>query len=172
MTRTVVFVAVASALLAPATLVAKGATTLIELHSPALAAPIHSTDARVQEFEVWSGPGVNDVAVADAEGFIANWKAGAVDPPRDLRRYDVLFYTASCAAQDPSCGNPLLSYIVTYAIDPATRQGYVYFPGESETLYAINGPSIYRGREVEGRWFRTTTTWDAFATPLIASAAR
>ena len=79
----------------------------------------------------------------------------------------MLFYTASCASQDPSCGNPLLSYVVTYAIDPATRQGYVYFPGESETLYAINGPSIYRGRGVEGRWFRTTTTWDTFAATLI-----
>jgi hypothetical protein len=172
MTRAVVLVAVASALLAPATIAAKGATTLIELRSPALAAPIRTTDARVQEFEVWSGPGVNNVAVSDAEGFIANWKAGAVAAPRDLQRYDVLFYTASCPAQDPGCGDPLLSYVVTYGLDPKTKQGYVYFPSEAETLFAINGPSIYRGRDVEGRWFRTTTTWDAFVAPLIASAAR
>jgi hypothetical protein len=172
MTRAVALAVVVSTLLAPATIVAKGATTLIELRSPALTAPIRTTDAKVREFNIWSGPGVNDVAVADAEGFIANWKAGAVDAPRDLQRYDVLFYTDSCATPGPGCDDHLLIYVVTYAIDPATRQGYVYIPGAGETLYAINGPSIYRGRDVEGRWFLTTTTWDAFATPLVASAVR
>jgi hypothetical protein len=174
MTRNVgvTIAALVCVLLAPVILAAKGTTTLIELRSRALAEPIRITDAKVREFDVWSGPGVNGVAVADAVGFIADWKAGTVAAPPDLQRYDVLFYTASCASPGPGCDDHLLSYVVTYGIDPATRQGYVYFPGETETLYAINGPSIYRGRDVEGRWFRTTTTWDAFATPLIASAAR
>jgi hypothetical protein len=38
---------------------AKGDMVLIELKGKALSAPIKITDAKIQEFNVWAGPGVN-----------------------------------------------------------------------------------------------------------------
>jgi hypothetical protein len=152
---------------------AKGPTVRIELRAPALGAPMASNDPGVRDFDVWSGPGTSSrsagVTVAGTEGFIANWKAGAVAaPPPGSVRYDALFY-AGCAEPGPGCDHPTLVYVVTYAVDTVSGRGYVYFPGHNETLYAINGVSIYRGPDVEGRWFQATTAWDDFVRPLIAS---
>lgn len=172
MTRVLAVALVVSVLFAPAGVAAKGTTMAVELRSPALAAPIMSHDAQVRTFEVWSGPGTASNGVPGTEGFIANWKAGSVTAPLpDLPRYDALFFTG-CEVESPSCGGLILVYVVTYVVDPATRQGYVYIPGETETLYAINGNSIFRGSAIEGRWFRATPAWDSFAATLLSNAAR
>jgi hypothetical protein len=173
MTRALAAGLVLTALLSPAVLSAKWDTALIELRAPTLVTPIRSSETPVREFNVWSGMGTNQLALQEAEGFIANWKAGPIaEPGHDLPRYDVLFYGSECAAAASGCiDHYTLTYVVTYAHDSLTGRGYVYFPGSNETLFAINGPSIWRGPTVEGRWFRTTTTWDRFAATLLGGVA-
>jgi hypothetical protein len=112
--------------------------------------------------------GTQQLTLANAEGFIADWKAGPIEEPaRTLPRYDVLFYGSNCAAPAPGC-DYTLTYVVTYVHDLAMRRGYVYFPAPNETLFAINGSSISRGPTVEGRWFRTTTAWNTFSAARLA----
>jgi hypothetical protein len=172
MTRVLMATLVFAAFLAPASLSAKFETVLIELRAPTLAGPVRSTDPLVRQFDVWSGMGTGRLTLAQAEGFIADWKAGPIaEPARGLPRYDVLFYGAGCSEPGPACdGHYTLTYVVIYVRDSATGRGYVYFPGPGETLAAINGPSIYRGPTVEGRWFRTTSAWDIFAATMLTGA--
>ena len=59
-------------------------------------------------------------------------------------------------------------YVVSYANDPATGQGFVYLPGKGEELFASNAFLIYRG--VEGNWFLATGEWTNVVGPLIEKA--
>ena len=150
---------------------AKGAMVRIEIRSAALAEWIAITDPNIQGFHVWSGPGVNNVPVADAEGFIANWKGGAVpNPPARAPRYELSWYAACHAGANCRSTQPSLVYVVVYARDPSTGDGYVYLPGKGEPSYDLNVTSIYRG--VEGHWFRTTESWDRFVDPFVARSRR
>ncbi|MCB1021896.1 MAG: hypothetical protein KDC27_18330, partial [Acidobacteria bacterium] len=99
--------------------------------------------------------GVRVDGVEQEEGFIINWRDGAVsDRPAGLAQYEVLFYVESKS-------EPKLAYRVLYEHDPATGAGYVYLPPVE-----VNQGAIYRG--VEGNWFRSNGEWeeairDAFA---------
>ena len=152
---------------------AKGDMVLIEVKAKSLRAPIKITDTKIQEFNVWAGPGVNGVGLREAEGFVADWKKGVVaEPPAGLERYELSFY-AGCVT-DPRCLGeyPTLVYVVTYAYAPSSEHGFIYLPGKGEPLYNLNGGTIYHGAQVDGHWFFATESWETFVRPLIAKAKR
>jgi hypothetical protein len=155
-------------LMAPAAAWAKGDMVLIEIRGGNLTAPLKITDPKIQEFSVWAGPGVNGSTVENAEGFIADWRKGAVAQPADgVPRYELSFY-AGCRTA-PSClgETPILVYVVSYAYDASSKRGYIYLPGTSR-----NVSTIYHGKDVEGRWFPATYAWEQFVRPRIAAASR
>jgi len=139
---------------------AKGTTTRITITGAGLQSPVEIRDPQVLEnFNVWSGPGtfVNDVE--GTEGFIIDWASGAVpDRPSALPTFEVSFYVRY-ANRPFSEQTDQLAYVVSYAVDPATGQGYVYLPGTSDERFRLNTRAIHRGRE--GHWFRANAAWQA-----------
>ena len=139
---------------------AKGTTTKVMITSTELQSPIEVSDPEVlKNFNVWSGPGTFSNDVEGTEGFIVDWTSGAVtDRPNGLRTFELSFYVRY--ANRPFSEQPdQLAYIVSYAVDPATGQGYVYLPGKADEPYRLNTKAIYRGRE--GNWFRANAAWQA-----------
>jgi hypothetical protein len=143
---------------ATALVFAKGATTKITITRAGLERPIEINDPEVlKNFNVWSGPGTFANGVEGTEGFIVEWASGAVtDRPNELRTFEVSFYVRY-ANRPLSEQTDQLAYVVTYAVDPVTGQGYVYLPGRSDEPYRLNTKAIYRGRE--GNWFRANAAW-------------
>jgi hypothetical protein len=143
---------------ATALVFAKGATTKITIARAGLERPIEINDPEVlKNFNVWSGPGTFANGVEGTEGFIVEWASGAVtDRPNELRTFEVSFYVRY-ANRPLSEQTDQLAYVVTYAVDPVTGQGYVYLPGRSDEPYRLNTKAIYRGRE--GNWFRANAAW-------------
>jgi hypothetical protein len=132
----------------------------IIIRGASLAAPIEM-DEQIGRFFVWSGRGAWRNGVEETEGFIIDWPKGAVAAPAaGLQHFEVSFYEVD---ERPA-------YVVTYAFDPATNQGFVYLPGKGEDWYAVNTRSILRGKGVEGNWFMSSRAWDDFARPRIAKA--
>jgi len=139
-------------------LFAKGTTVRITITGGDLAVPIQITDPLVAGFHVWSGAGTSS---NQAQGFIVDWSSGIAQPPKALRVYEVSFFTTR---RDPG------TYVVRYAIDPSTDQGYVYLPGRTDAAYRDNTWLIYRG--VEGNWFHAWSAWEQVAHPLITKALK
>lgn len=79
--------------------------------------------------------------------------------PENISIYTVAFVTTR--------SNPG-TYVVGYALDPATKQGYVYLPGKADAAYKDNVWLIYRG--IEGKWFHASQKWQHLADPLIAKS--
>ena len=146
---------------APLLVMAKGPTLKITIKGSDLASPVEITEKGIlEQFNVWSGAGVESTGISQVKGFIAEWEKGPVaEPPKTLRRYEVSF---DVVHQGPS------SYVVSYAYDPATGKGYVYLPGKGEKFNESNTYLIFRG--VEGKWFYATETWTDIAKPLIERA--
>lgn len=147
---------------------AKGITMLIEIERPGLPT-LRITDRGVRQFDVWEGPGVGGVSMADGDGFIVAWKHGPVAArPSGLTRYEVRF-SAGCGDLSPTCPSldTVPAYAVSYEFDPASGQGFVYVPGPGEKSYAMNAASIYRGPAAEGHWFVATDAWNSFVRPII-----
>lgn len=137
---------------------AKGATTRITIAGAGLQSAVDITDPEVlKNFNVWSGPGTFANGVEGTDGFIVDWASGAVtDRPNGLRTFEVSFYVKY--ANRPFTEQiDQLAYIVSYAVDPVTGQGYVYLPGKSDESYRLNTKAIYRGHE--GGWFRANAAW-------------
>jgi hypothetical protein len=153
----------------PVILLAKGPTLKITIEGAGLSSPIEITDESVLEkFQVWAGAGnyVMDPHTRKVtpvtEGFIVDWKKGPVgdkQPMMALPQYKVSFHVIHDRPR---------SYVVFYAIDPATGKGYVYLPGEGEPYWASNVFMI--GRRVEGNWLNATDAWTHFAKPTIEQA--
>jgi hypothetical protein len=143
---------------ATALVFAKGTTTKITITGAGLQSPVEISDPQVlKDFNVWSGPGTRANGIEGTEGFIIDWASGAVrDRPNGLRTFELSFYVRY-ANRPFSEQTDQLAYIVTYALDPATGQGYVYLPGQSDERYRLNTRAIYRGRE--GKWFRANAAW-------------
>ncbi|MGC4084452.1 MAG: hypothetical protein QM736_20635 [Vicinamibacterales bacterium] len=135
---------------------AKGATTKITIAGGGLQKPIEISNPDVlKQFNVWSGPGtfVNDVE--GTEGFIIDWTSGVVsNRPNRLRTFELSFYV-----KEPRAQIAQLAYVVSYAVDPVTGDGYVYLPGPSDEPYRLNTKAIHRG--CEGNWFRANAAWQA-----------
>jgi len=139
---------------------AKGTTTKITITGGGLQSPVEIKDPQVlKDFNVWSGSGTFANDVEGTEGFIIDWTSGAVrDRPNGLRTFELSFYVRY-ANRPFSAQTDHLAYIVSYAVDPATGQGYVYWPGKSDEPYRLNTTAVYRGRE--GNWFRANAAWQA-----------
>jgi hypothetical protein len=77
-----------------ASLSAKGLPTRITIGGTSLATPIDIKDPAVlARFDIWAGPGTRSAGVEDSEGFIIDWRSGAVAaPPEALQRYRVSFF--------------------------------------------------------------------------------
>ncbi len=87
-------VALLVVLAAPTLLSAKGLTTKIVITGPHLATPIEITDRDLlRSFTVWAGPGTGVNGVEQLDGFVADWRSGAVgERPAGLQRYEASFY--------------------------------------------------------------------------------
>lgn len=151
---------------ATALVLAKGATTKITITGAGLQRPVEISDLDIlKHFNVWSGPGTFASHVEGTEGFIVDWASGPVtDRPNELRTFELSFYVRY--ANRPFSEQPdQLAYIVSYAVDPVTGQGYVYLPGPSDEPYRLNTKAIVRGRE--GKWFRANAAWQAAFTSVV-----
>jgi hypothetical protein len=63
------------------------------------------------------------------------------EPAHGLPRYKVSFWANESQEK--------LVYVVYYEFDSATKQGYVYLPGEDDAAYLLDTGSILR--DVEGK---------------------
>jgi hypothetical protein len=154
-----------------APLFGKGSTVKITINGGGLAAAVVITDPGVADFPVWAGPGVHVNGVEQTEGFIIDWPKGVVaDVPAGLQRYEVQFYTG-CRSDEAGCrdSNPALTYVVSYAYDPSSKEGFVYLPGRSDDAFRYNG-AMYHGHGYEGHWLHATAEWEKFARSRIAAA--
>jgi hypothetical protein len=159
------------ALLLPTSLAAKGMTTKITVTDVSLASSIDITDPSVlEQFNVWAGRGTF-VTIPGQErregtnGFIIDWLAGAVSPPPiELHRYEVKFFV-----RYPNSATEQLAYIVYYAHNPASGQGFVYLPGKSEEPYRLNLKAIRRGNDLEGNWFLASPAWQDVVGRMIVA---
>jgi hypothetical protein len=145
---------------------AKGTTTKITITSSDLPNPVEISDPEIlKHFNVWSGPGTFANGVEGRDGFIVDWASGAVtDRPTGLRRFELSFYVRY-ANRPFSEQTDQLAYVVSYGVDPATGQGYVYLPGKSDEPYRLNTKAIYRGHE--GHWFRANAAWQSAFRELV-----
>jgi hypothetical protein len=69
--------------------------------------------------------------------------------------------------QSRTYGGEHLTYVVSYAYDTTSGQGYVYLPGRGDLRHARNVSAIYRGSRWEGHWYRATPAWQSLVTPLL-----
>jgi hypothetical protein len=162
-------------LLASEPLLAKGQLVLIEIRGATLGTPVRITDAKIENFSPWAGPGTNP----EVDGFVVDWHTGVVKPPGSgLQHYEVSFYT-SChtGTNDPKCLNKApftvgmrLVYVVFYDFDPSLPRGFVYLPGKGSSFYYLNMGSIARG--CEGNWFLAKDSWEDFVRPAMAKTLK
>jgi hypothetical protein len=170
--KRILTLAFVAALLMPISLSAKGPTTRITIIDLSRGASIDITDPSVvSRFNVWDGPGTfsttNGREIQGMGGFIVDWRSGALSVrPTGLRRYEVRFYVRH-HNQPPE----QLAYTVYYERDPATRNGFVYLPGQSDEHYRLNVFSIHRGQGFEGNWFRASPSWLDAVEPLLLAHA-
>jgi hypothetical protein len=155
----------------PTLLLGKGDTVKITIESVALAARIEITDPAVRQFNIWSGPGTYLNGVEGTQGFIVDWANRLDEAPVGLHHYKVSFYEGCELRESSPCrtSEPTLSYVVYYAYNPSTGDGFVYLPGRSGEFAQLNTSHIYRGRGYEGRWFRAAKAWNDFVRPIIAN---
>jgi hypothetical protein len=59
-------------LLASEPLLAKGQLVLIEISGATLGTPVRITDAKIENFSPWAGPGTNP----EVDGFVVDWHRG------------------------------------------------------------------------------------------------
>jgi len=132
----------------------RGDTVRIVIRGESLSAPIELSDgATISRFQVESGPGAD---LGDRPGLIIDWPRGVANPPKGLPMFEVSFVTARTSPN---------TYIVQYAIDPATKRGYVFLPADCDAPYRDNVQMINHG--VEGSWYYAWSAWEQLAHPLI-----
>jgi len=164
------FVVGAFATLAPAPAAAKCRASALAVAGGDLTDTVTISDAAiVDRFSIWNGPGVriNDRQVHEdprhQEGNFIDWPAREVaQRPPGLRRYSVAFLCPEARAPQHR------RYVVYYEFDPASKGGYLSLPGRGDPHYVDNVFSIAHG--VEGKWFRSTATWEALVRPRIEAA--
>ena len=149
---------------------AKGTTTKVTIAGAGLRSPVEITDPKIVEnFNVWSGPGTRVNGVEGKEGFIVDWASGVVtERPNASRAFEVSFYVRY-ANRRTGDQPEQLAYVVLYAVDSATGQGYVYLPGRGDTHYVLNTRAILRRRE--GNWFRATAAWESVVKNALRESA-
>lgn len=126
------------------------------------------------QFTIWSGPGTSAGPAGQPgvetvpERDFADWRAGAVEPPRRLRVYQVRFYCAALGETPKESVPSSQCYGVRYGVDRDSGQGYIQIPPEGDRDFPGNTRTIYRG--VEGRWFRASARWEELVRPRLDAA--
>lgn len=164
---------IAALLAMPALSAAKSETARIEIAQGKQTLVTLVGEESAGQFTIWSGPGTSwttpdgdQMSTTDRD--IADWLAGAVQPPRKVQVYEVRFY---CAARGENARESLpssLCYGVRYAIDRKSGQGYIQIPTENDAQFPGNTRSIYRG--VEGSWYRSSGRWEELVRPQVEAA--
>ena len=125
---------------------AKGPTVKLTVTGPLLSKPIDITTPRAVRATVYGGE------------FIG---AAATEPPKVLPRYTVSFHVLLPREQGVR-----VMYVVYYARDSVTGQGFVYLPARGEEWGRLNSGTISRDGQ-DGRWHHATQWWsDAIAASL------
>ena len=149
----------------------KSQTIKLEIVGPGLVSPIEITDrAIIDLFSIWSGPGSTPSGSAPIDleqnrAFI-DWSRGIVQQPVNPTLYTVTFHQGGREQMHEYHKR----YVVTYAYDPASAQGYIYLPGPKDgDVYKRNVFSIVH--DIEGNWFYASPNWERYVRPLIRKAA-
>lgn len=130
-------VAVAIVISAVAGVGAKGPTIKLTVSGGNLRSPIEVT-SKPALVHVWS------------DDFIA---APSAQPPAELLRYQVAFHVLPKGTREPQ-----VLYVITYARDPVSGEGFIYLPGPGEAYHSLNVSTMLR-EEKDGRWHRATPAW-------------
>src|SRR3982751_2784181 len=166
--RLVILVVALPALLAlPQIGAANGETARIEISKGKRPLLTLSGEESAGQFTIWSGPGTSR-AETPGERDIADWNAGAVEPPHHLQVYKVRFYCAALGETPRETVPSSLCYGVRYGIDRDSGRGYIQVPPEHDRDFPDNTRTIYRG--VEGRWFRSSASWEERVRPQLDTA--
>jgi len=145
---------------------AKSETVKLEIAGPSAVKPLVITDSAILNlFSIWTGPGVSIDYLrqaGDQPGTFIDWFRGAASRPEMAQSYTVTFHQGGRANMDERHR----TYVVTYAFDPKSAQGYIYLPGPIDgEVYARNTFSIVH--DVEGNWFHASAAWERSVAPLI-----
>jgi hypothetical protein len=129
------------------------------------AAPIVLTDLAItNRFRVGDGPGFFRLLpdgtrlTNTSPSLIVEWERRVSAPSSAFPVYKVSFVTE---------GHPG-TYMLLYALNPATKEGYVYLPGKGDPEYEANTRMVFRG--LEGNWFRAWRAWEEVTNPFIEHA--
>jgi hypothetical protein len=133
---------------------AKSETFKLEVSGPGLSQPLVITEPEILDrFSIWGSPGID-------------WSRGTVSAALQAQRYTVTFHQRG---REPM-HEWHRRYVITYGIDTATGEGYVYLPGPDDgEVYKRNTFSIFR--DVEGNWFHASKEWETSVRPLIKRAS-
>jgi hypothetical protein len=166
MGRATILEAAAVLLAVGLSLFAKGGMVRITIRGEHLANPIEiATPEALAQFSAGAGPGnfviVNGSRIPSykPQSFIVDWSRPIAGPPQGVEVFEIAFSMAAGR-----------TYMVRYAVDPSTNQGYVYIPGKADPEYGENTSMIARG--VEGNWFLAWKEWERLANPLIEAGKR
>jgi hypothetical protein len=116
-------------------------TTRLSVSSPSFTAPIDITDA-----------GVLSLSNVYGGGFI-----GLPASAPDNDKVTSFVVTFDVQARD---GVKVAAYVIGYAVDQQTGDGFVYLPGRDEPPYRRNVSTILREGQ-DGKWFRASDEWHA-----------
>jgi hypothetical protein len=147
-------IAVIGSLVLSSAAFAKSETFKLEISGPGLTRPLDITEPEIlNRFSIWGSPGID-------------WSRGNVAGPLQVEGYTVTFHQRG---REPM-HDWHRRYVISYRIDAATGEGYIYLPGPDDgDVYERNTFSILR--EVEGNWFHASEEWEEFVRPLIERAS-
>lgn len=131
----------------------KGETTLITLNGSGMNLEIRDPES-LGKFAFGPGPG-NIPTWQPRSWIVEDWKHPVTEPAASMPRLKVIFRIGSPGSAEGR------EYVVHYAFDFASRQGYVYLPGEGEAHHRENINLMARGAQYEGHWFRALPEWAA-----------
>jgi hypothetical protein len=98
-------------------------------------------------------------AVNLATGQESLWKI--VEPATTGDCYDVFIYMKWKGRHSIyDQGSLKMIYSFRYCVSADGDPGYIYLPGRSDKLYAVNGGTILRD-QLDGRWHYASSTWSA-----------
>jgi hypothetical protein len=144
-----------------ATLVAKGSTVRLTIAGPGLSSPLELTSPAAIAANVYGG------------NFIGN---RATEPDKAFPRYTVSFYVELPGSSiprmlyvEPPEEIGRMMYVVYYARNPRTGQGFVYLPGRDDGWYRFNIHTIGR-EEQDGKWHEATPAWSAAIAAALPQA--
>lgn len=104
---------------------------------------------------------VTDAALLELSGVYAGSFLGRVTPPVDpaWQRFVVSFaHAARTPSPEFALSGVQRTYVVHYARDPGTDEGFVYLPGRGEPGYRLNIGIIIRD-ENDGHWHKAAPHW-------------